>query len=119
TESSDAFGVFYARHERAVGAYFVRRTRDGELAADLTSETFATALIRHRKRRPEAPPVAWLFTIAHHIWLRSLERRQVEDRARRRLGLRLEVTDDIRDRFEQLIGDEQAEVLLDGLPTEQ
>ena len=37
----DAFGAFYRRHEDAVLRYMVARVRDGELAADLTAETFA------------------------------------------------------------------------------
>ena len=40
----EAFAVFYRRHVEALLAYFARRTRDAELAADLTAETFAAAL---------------------------------------------------------------------------
>jgi RNA polymerase sigma-70 factor (ECF subfamily) len=29
----EAFGMFYARHERTICGYFHRRTRDAELAA--------------------------------------------------------------------------------------
>jgi DNA-directed RNA polymerase specialized sigma24 family protein len=36
-----AFAVFYRRYERLVLAYFVRAVGGGELAADLTAETFA------------------------------------------------------------------------------
>jgi hypothetical protein len=35
----EAFAVFYRRHVAALLAYFARRTRDAELAADLTAET--------------------------------------------------------------------------------
>ena len=37
----DAFGAFYARHARAVEAFFARRTGNRDLACDLTGETFA------------------------------------------------------------------------------
>ena len=55
-----AFGTFYERHERLVLGYFMRRTRDPELAADLAAETFAVALVARaqvprataRRRRP-------------------------------------------------------------------
>ena len=90
-----AFGVFYARHERAVFRYHRRRTGDTELAADLCAETFAAALLSSRRYRPgPQPAVAWLFGIAHNVLGRSLERGRVESRARRRLGMpRLEIDD--------------------------
>lgn len=118
-QSPAAFGEFYRRHEKAVGSYFMRRTRSADLAADLTSETFATALIRRHNRRADSPPNAWLFTIANHIWLRSLNRQRVENSARERLGLRIEITDEVRDRFEELAGDQRAQAILDDLPAEQ
>ena len=40
-----AFGEFYARHERAVFRFFYRRVADAELAADLSAECFAAALL--------------------------------------------------------------------------
>ena len=41
---ADAFSQFYRRHAAPVLSYLVRRTRDPELGADLTAETFACAL---------------------------------------------------------------------------
>jgi RNA polymerase sigma-70 factor (ECF subfamily) len=80
-----AFGAFYARHERAVFRYFYRRVGDAELAADLSAECFAAALLT---RCPaDALPVAWLFGIAKNVLRRSAERRRVESRARARLGM--------------------------------
>ena len=40
-----AFEEFYGRHVEAVLGFFARRTRDAELAADLTAEGFARALV--------------------------------------------------------------------------
>jgi DNA-directed RNA polymerase specialized sigma24 family protein len=40
-----SFAVFYRRHVEDLVAFFMRRTRDAELAADLTAETFAAALV--------------------------------------------------------------------------
>ena len=90
-----AFGVFYARHERAVFRYLYRRTRNAEVAADLCAETFAAALLSSRRYRPgPQPAVAWLFGIARNVLGRSLERGRVDRRARRRLGMpRLEIDD--------------------------
>jgi hypothetical protein len=59
-----AFGELYRRHERAMLAYFVRATRSAELAADLTTETFATALRSIDGFRPERgePIVTWAYS---------------------------------------------------------
>ena len=79
----EAFGAFYRRHERTIFAYFMRRTGDAEIAADLAAETFAAALMSVGRYRPQGSrPLAWLFGIARHKLLRSLEKRRVEDRAR-------------------------------------
>jgi RNA polymerase sigma-70 factor (ECF subfamily) len=83
-----AFGEFYARHERAVFRYFYRRTANVELAADLSAECFAAALIGCERFRPgDAPAVAWLFGIARNVLGRSAQRRRVESRARERLAM--------------------------------
>jgi hypothetical protein len=58
----EAFGAFYRRHVTALLGYFLRRTRDAELAADLTAETFAAALDGLRRFDPRrGPAVAWLY----------------------------------------------------------
>jgi RNA polymerase sigma-70 factor (ECF subfamily) len=82
-----AFAAFYARHERAVLAYFRRRALAPD-AADLTAETFAQALLSRRRfvPRSETAAVAWLFGIAAHVHARSVRRDRIEDRARRRIG---------------------------------
>jgi RNA polymerase sigma-70 factor (ECF subfamily) len=83
-----AFGVFYERHERAVLGFLAAATRRPDLAADLTAETFATALeaaASYDPRRGSAR--VWLFGIARHVLAASLRRGRVESEARRRLGL--------------------------------
>jgi RNA polymerase sigma-70 factor (ECF subfamily) len=83
-----AFGDFYARHERAVFRYFYRRVQDAEVAADLSAECFAAALLAtDRFRSGDTPAVAWLFGIARNVLRRSAERRRVESRARKRLRM--------------------------------
>jgi DNA-directed RNA polymerase specialized sigma24 family protein len=85
---AEAFGLFYERRVDAVLAFFLRRTRDRELAADLTAETFAAALSALPRYSPQrGSALAWLFTVAHHKMVDSIRRGQVEDRARRRLAL--------------------------------
>jgi RNA polymerase sigma factor (sigma-70 family) len=84
----EAFAVFYRRHVPALIGYFLRRTRDAELAADLTAETFAAALDGCHRFRPEkGPAVAWLYGIARRQLAHAQRRGAVEDRARRRLGM--------------------------------
>jgi RNA polymerase sigma factor (sigma-70 family) len=117
----EAFGVFYRRYERSVMGYFMRRTRDPEVAADLTAETFAAALRSVRRFKPTGDTAApWLFGIARHTLLRSVERRQVEDRARRRLGWEpLVLDEDLLDRVEAAKGGTRVAELLDRLPDDQ
>jgi RNA polymerase sigma factor (sigma-70 family) len=117
----DAFGTFYRRYERSVLGYFMRRTRDPDMAADLCAETFAAALIASRRYTPRGEPAtAWLFAIARHKLLRSLERRRLEDAARRRLRIeRVALTDEAREAIERLSEDERIRELLAELPADQ
>ena len=56
----EAFAVFYRRHVAGVIAYFARRTRCAETAADLAAETFAAALDGAHRHRPEKGPAVGL-----------------------------------------------------------
>ncbi len=86
--SPDAFAAFYDRYETPLVGYFMRRTADPELAADLSAEVFAAALAASHRYRPSEPTAAgWLFTIAHNTLSKSLRRGRVEARARRRVGI--------------------------------
>jgi RNA polymerase sigma-70 factor (ECF subfamily) len=113
-----SFAVFYRRHLDAVVRFHRARVREPELAADLAAETFAAALLASRRYRPDlAPPRAWLYAIARHKLLDSLRHGQVEDMARRRLGMRpVELTDDDLSRVEEIAEGGAALELLDDLP---
>ena len=89
-----SFERFYLRHVDALLGFFARRTRDAELAADLTAETFAAALSARRRYRPEAgAAVAWLFGIAMKKLADAQRRGYAERRMCRRLGMeRIELT---------------------------
>jgi RNA polymerase sigma-70 factor (ECF subfamily) len=117
----DAFGAFYRRHEDAVLRYMVSRVREGELAADLTAETFAAALISAPSFRPRPEPAtAWLFGIARNVLRSSFERRRVDDRARRRLGMPpLQLSDEDVSGIEALLSDVAARQMLEELPEDQ
>lgn len=83
-----AFGCFYDRYERPIMGYLLHRTRDVEVAADLTAEVFAAALVAANRYRAETQTAApWLFTIAHHVLAKSRRRGRVDASARRRLGI--------------------------------
>ena len=117
----EAFSRFYRRHERRLLGYLVRRTRNGELAADLCAEAFAAALTACRDGRalPQAP-VAWLFGIANHKVLDSARRARVDDRARRALEMRaIELTQAQVSEIERLCDEEEAASLVGGLPADQ
>jgi RNA polymerase sigma factor (sigma-70 family) len=84
----DAFAALYDRHAPDLLRWFTRRTTSLDVAADLTAETFAQAYLGRRNYRPErGEPGAWLFGIARHVLARSIRRRGIEDRARRKLGV--------------------------------
>src|SRR5918996_3341871 len=114
------FGRFYDRYVEALLAFFARRTHDPEVAADLTAETFAAALVaRRRFRRAKTPAVAWLFGIEQHKLADYRRRGAAEDRMRRRLGMeRLPVGDDDRELI-AMLGRDAAWQLIDELPPDQ
>jgi RNA polymerase sigma factor (sigma-70 family) len=109
-----AFGVFYERHERSVLGFFGAVTRRPELAADLTAETFAAALDgAHRHRPDKGPAVAWLYGIARRQLIHAAQKGAVEDRARKRLGMReIALTDEALERVESLATADAASPLL-------
>jgi RNA polymerase sigma-70 factor (ECF subfamily) len=116
-----AFEEFYARHVDTLLGFFSRRTRDAELAADLTAETFAAALSARRRYRPQAgAAIAWLFGIAMNKLADAQRRGYAERRARRRLGMeRIELTDADIARIDALGESTNASALLEALRPDQ
>src|SRR4051812_49853220 len=81
----EAFAALYRRHVTPLLAYFVRRTRDAELAADLTAETFAAALDGAQRFRAEkGPAAAWLYGIARRQLAHAQRRGPARDPAQRK-----------------------------------
>ena len=99
--------------------YFLVRVGDGEVAADLTAETFAEALASaHRFRPDKGSASAWLFGIARNVLAMSRRQGRVEARARRRLGMpRLELTDAVIEQIEAI--DTGSLELVDELPVDE
>jgi RNA polymerase sigma-70 factor (ECF subfamily) len=118
--TSAAFGEFYDRHSRALLGYFARRTRDPEVAADLTAETFASAIVSQRRYQPErSTAVAWLFVIASRRLADYQRRGWVDQRVRRALAierkpLAVDDTEMIR-----LLAEDSSASLLESLPADQ
>jgi RNA polymerase sigma factor (sigma-70 family) len=82
-------GALYARHCDELLAFFVRRTRDPEVALDLWGETFAQALAGRGRYRggSEEEAGAWLYGIARRLLARYYRRGSAERRAMTRLGI--------------------------------
>jgi RNA polymerase sigma factor (sigma-70 family) len=115
------FEELYARHVDTLLGFFARRTRDAELAADLTAETFAAALSSRRRYRPESgAAVAWLFGIAMKKLADAQRRGYAERRARRKMGMeRIELTDADIARIDELGQSTMASALLEALAPDQ
>jgi RNA polymerase sigma-70 factor (ECF subfamily) len=113
----EAFATFYRRHVRGVLAFFRRRAGSAEVALDLTAETFAAALEaspRYELRRE--PARNWLYGIAWSKLHGAQHRGDVDDSARRALGMApIVLTDEGVERIEALAGAPSLE-LLDARP---
>jgi RNA polymerase sigma-70 factor (ECF subfamily) len=116
-----AFEVLYRRYFSLMTGYFVNRTRNPELAADLTAETFAGLLTTIRTFDPARGPFkAWLFGIANRKLVDSMRQGEVETRGRQRLGLaRLELTDADLERIDQSGERPEVAALIAELPEDQ
>ena len=120
-EDAHSFELFYDRYFERVLSFFSRRTRDPELAADLTAETFAAVLAARRRYRQQAGTASsWLFGIAYHKLADAQRRGYADDRARRRVGIeRIELTDDDIARIDRLGDTEAVARLVEELPLDQ
>src|SRR5919199_2416914 len=116
----EAFGEFYDRHGRTVLGYFARRTHDPEVAADLTAETFASAIVAQRRFKPGlAPATAWLFTIASRRLADYQRRGYVDERTRRSLAMEPRALAEEDREMIRLLADDAVAELLNDLPADQ
>jgi RNA polymerase sigma factor (sigma-70 family) len=112
----EAIGVFYDRHETAVLAFFARRTRDPEIAAELAAETFAHVVHQVRRRVRVREPHAWLWTIARSRLADYHRRGYADDRLRRRAGFApLALDDEALERIAALAEDPRGAALPEAL----
>lgn len=116
------FAAFYRHFERPMLGFFVNATGRGDLAVDLTAETFARALESVAAFDPARGRAdQWLFGIARHVLAESYRRRRVEASARTRLGMpKLILDDHTADTIARLSsGYDAASLALGSLPNEQ
>jgi RNA polymerase sigma-70 factor, ECF subfamily len=99
-KDASRFAAVYEREAQMVLVFVARRTLDGQVALDITAETFAQAFRGRRSFRgtTEAEERAWLLTIARRQIGRYLRRGVVEQRAVQRLQAHVPVAheDDLR-----------------------
>ena len=116
----DDFGRFYDRYVRPLLAFFQRRVGDPEIAADLTAETFAAAMVaRGRYEARGATAAAWLFGIAQHKLADYLRRGAAERRMRARLGMEPVPVSAEDAAMIRMLGEEIATQMVEDLPVEQ
>jgi len=120
SHETDDFGVFYDRHVRALLGYFQRRTGDPQVAADLTAETFASAIVAQKRYVPTtAPALAWLYRIASLRLVDYQRRGAVERKLQRALSMeRPRLSDEDADMI-RLLADDAALSALTELPRDQ
>jgi RNA polymerase sigma factor (sigma-70 family) len=120
SRDTQAFGVFYDRHARALLGYFARRTGDPQAAADLTAETFASAIVAQDRYEPRGvPALAWLYTIAARRLADHHRRGAVETRMRRLLEMRTPELGEDDAAMIAVLAEDAAQDLLAHLPAEQ
>lgn len=94
-DDPEAFGAFYGAAVDRILAYCYGRTYCPEVAADLTAETFAAALVGLRRYDPVRGRASqWLFGIARNLVRQWARYGRVEASARRRLRIVTPVWDD-------------------------
>ena len=110
----------YRSHARRIAGYLMRATGDAEVAADLTAETFAAAMVsRGRYQARTATAAAWLFAIAHHKLADHRRRGAAEHRMRARLGMEAVPVSAEDAEMIRWLGDEVATQMVEDLPAEQ
>ena len=100
--------------------YFARRTRDPEVAADLTAETFASAIVAQARYEPErSPALAWLFLIAARRLADYQRRGWVDQRVRRALAVERPRVGDEDAAMIRMLAEDSSATLLRELPPDQ
>ena len=67
----------FALHNAEIFGYLLRMVRDGDLAADLTQDTFVKAYRRYDTLQEPEHARAWLYQIAHRVALDDIRHRKI------------------------------------------
>ena len=87
-KSPDAFDLFFRRHRDSLTSFVMHSVGNWDVAADLVSETFATAFEAASRFDPKKGEArGWLFGIAKMKLLASYRRQGVEREGRQKLGI--------------------------------
>ncbi len=103
---TDAFGVLFERHAKAIYNYCFRRTGDWALAEDLVSVVFLEAWRRRKKKLEPGKVLPWFYGIATNV-VRNQRRSQRRYKAALRRVPRPEPEPGFADRSEERIDDER------------
>ncbi|HEX3509675.1 MAG TPA: RNA polymerase sigma factor [Solirubrobacteraceae bacterium] len=113
----DEFELLYRSQVGAVSAFFARRSRNPQLIADLTADTFAEAMSSYLAHGPaEGSERPWLFAIARHVYAKHCERSsRRESAAIREQGRQTLAEDEIEELAERIDMQRSARQLLAAL----
>ncbi|CAN5437251.1 sigma-70 family RNA polymerase sigma factor [soil metagenome] len=113
------FEELFRRYEPGIGRFLAQMVSDRALAADLTQETFASALGARNQLESIENPEAWLFRIARNCALQSFRKRSRAVNAIKRLSheRRDEVADpaeaiEVRDQLMRTLKPDERSVLI-------
>jgi RNA polymerase sigma factor (sigma-70 family) len=111
------FERLYRANVEAVTAYFARRSADPHVVADLTSETFVTAITSFGSFDPgKGTARAWVFGIARHVYAAHCEAYgQQQDRLQRLAGRRDLEVDQVEELLDRIDAERAGRDLVAGL----
>jgi RNA polymerase sigma factor (sigma-70 family) len=111
------FERLYRGNVAAVTAYFARRTADPHVVADLTADTFVTAITSFGSFDPaKGTARAWVFGIARHVYAAHCEAYgQQQDRLQRLAGRRDLEPDQVEELLDRIDAERAGRDLVTGL----
>ena len=111
------FERLYRANVEAVTAYFARRSADPHVIADLTADTFVTAITSFGSFDPgRGTARAWVFGIARHVYAAHCEAYgQQQDRLQRLAGRRDLEPDQVEELLDRIDAERAGRDLVSGL----
>jgi DNA-directed RNA polymerase specialized sigma24 family protein len=117
TSAPAEFERLYRANVEAVTAYFARRSAGPQVVADLTADTFVTAITSFGSFDPgRGTARAWVFGIARHVYAAHCEAYgQQRDRLRRLAGRRDLEPDQVEELLDRIDAERAGRDLVSGL----